>query len=258
MEPQKIWNQLVKEAQSGSLAPAYLFYGPGESGKKMACEFVQYLFCVQKKENSPCGECASCLPVIHHQHPDFYLIESEGKSISIDLLRGLKKNLAKTTLSAPLKAVVIHQASEMTVSAANSLLKTLEEPPGSALFILIAPQLFQILPTIRSRCRKIFFSSTVDHEPSTEMSGALDQWTQLQGTRQTFRQISTLSAEWASAGFDLILFLEMIKRKFLGEIKEKQAWQQIDQLDRLSEAQRDLDRNVNKTLVLENLMLDIL
>lgn len=283
---QKIWKQLIDEADNNRLPPAYLFYGLSGIGKKrVALEFVRHLFCSQS-----CGSCSACIQVSNNNHPDFYLIAPQGKSISIDVIRGLKKSLGKTVFSAPLKAVVIDDAHDMTVASANSLLKTLEEPPGNTLFILMAPHLSKILPTIRSRCRKLFFSSPPIKEGATWLAGekgiatgeaqkilsltegsfglALDwtspefeeayaQWERWRGEKTSFGDLSRLSQEWASGNLDLISLLAVMKKRIFAEMVIEKEWKKTDILDRISRAQRDLDRNVNKTLVLENLFLDL-
>lgn len=152
----KQWQFLLKMTENKTLAHALLFSGPEGIGKKtVALEFSQYLFC--QGLSRPCHHCFGCRGIINRNHPDFLFISSEENNIKINQIKKLSHFLSLKPFSAPLKIVVIDDSHLMNNSAQNSFLKTLEEPKGNALIILISSQEQLLLPTIRSRLQKIFF-----------------------------------------------------------------------------------------------------
>jgi DNA polymerase III subunit delta' len=139
------------------VAHAYLFSGiEGCGKKKSALAFVQAVFCGAGKDDA-CGVCSSCRKVASGQHPDLHLLEPDGAFIKIDQVRELQKELSYRPFEAPKKACIIDGADKLNLSSGNALLKTLEEPPGEALMILIAPERSAVLQTILSRCQALAF-----------------------------------------------------------------------------------------------------
>ena len=137
------------------VAHAYLFSGIEGCGKrKTALSFIQAVFC-GKEEG--CGVCPSCRKLAAGQHPDLHILEPDGAFIKIDQVRELQKELSYRPFEAPKKACIIDGADKLNLSSGNALLKTLEEPPGDALLILIAPERSAVLQTILSRCQALSF-----------------------------------------------------------------------------------------------------
>jgi len=137
------------------VAHAYLFTGVEGCGKrKSALAFVQAVFCGR---DEACGVCPSCRRVAGGQHPDLHILEPDGAFIKIDQVRELQKELSYRPFEAPKKACIIDGAERFNLSSGNALLKTLEEPPGAALMILIATEASAVLPTILSRCQALAF-----------------------------------------------------------------------------------------------------
>ncbi|MDY0268024.1 DNA polymerase III subunit delta' [Trichloromonas sp.] len=140
----------------GRLAHAYLFEGPEGVGKRlMATALVRALFCA---EGTGCGRCPACRKIDHHNHPDLHILEADGQTIKIEQVRALQKELTFRPLEGPRKVCLIDGAERMNAAAANSLLKTLEEPSGDALLILLSSRPESILSTIRSRCQRLPFT----------------------------------------------------------------------------------------------------
>jgi len=138
------------------LAHAYLFAGPEGVGKRLtALALVRILFCTEERG---CGECPPCRKVDHHNHPDLHILEPDGNSIKIEQIRNLQRDLNLRPHEASRKVCLIEAAETMTVGAANALLKTLEEPRGDTLLILLSSQPQRLLETIRSRCQPLFFA----------------------------------------------------------------------------------------------------
>ncbi len=140
--------------QKGKLPHALLFAGPGGVGKRtIAVELVRNLFCAK---GNACGSCHPCRSLESSTHPDFMIVSGEG-SIKIDEMRAIVKEVYEPPFEAPVRAVLIDNADLMTNEAANALLKTLEEPPPSNLFLLVASREREVPLTVRSRCMRLGF-----------------------------------------------------------------------------------------------------
>ncbi|MCI0504688.1 MAG: DNA polymerase III subunit delta' [Gammaproteobacteria bacterium] len=165
---QPAWQHLVQRWQKGQLAHALLLSGAAGLGKlHLARNFARWLLCSQnhnpaavRDDSEPCGRCQGCLLMKAGSHPDFLevLPETDGKQIPIDSIRDVSSYLSLKSQFAPLQVVVIAPAEAMNKYAANSLLKTLEEPTPGTLLILVTSQLSRLLPTIRSRCQTMEFA----------------------------------------------------------------------------------------------------
>lgn len=172
------------------LASAYLFYGDRGTGKwAMALELAKAINC-EKDQGDACDECASCLKIGRMIHPDVKMIfplpssKSDEKSrketerfrrlksenpytivkfdknvnIPVEQIRAMQREIALKPFEATRKVVIIAEAERMHLSSANSLLKTLEEPPTDANLILTSNDINKLLPTAVSRCQQIRFA----------------------------------------------------------------------------------------------------
>ncbi|OPA73209.1 DNA polymerase III subunit delta' [Paenibacillus selenitireducens] len=144
--------------RNDKVSHAYLFAGPQGSGRKeMALTFAKALFCTEMKDDC-CDECLECRKVDHHNHPDIHVIAPEGSSIKIEQIRALQREFAYRTGGGSRKVYIMEQADKMTVQAANSLLKFLEEPLSPVVAILLTENGQAMLPTIQSRAQWISFT----------------------------------------------------------------------------------------------------
>ena len=149
-------NILRRAIASGRLAHAYLFAGPEGVGKRlMALAVARVLFCAT---GTGCGECAACRKLEHRNHPDLHVLEPDGNSIKIEQIRVIQHDLSLRPFEASRKVCLIEAADLMTTAAANALLKTLEEPRGDTLLILLSSHPQRLLETIRSRCQLLQFT----------------------------------------------------------------------------------------------------
>ncbi len=149
---------LQSSLKKGDVSHAYLFYGPEGIGKRLtALNFAKALNCLSLDDDS-CGECIHCKKFDNKNFPDFLVIEPADGSIKIDIIRELQRKISYRPYEGKFKVIFIHGAEEMTLGAANSFLKTLEEPPGATVFILVSHNFNLLLPTIISRCQKIQFN----------------------------------------------------------------------------------------------------
>lgn len=154
---QKQWQFLIKSYQAGKISHAYLFSGQEKIGKKkLAIEFIKFLNC-QSEKNKPCQKCRSCQDIEKGIFPDFSLIEPAVGEIKISQIREMEKYLSLYAYSSSFKIAIIDKAHAMTKEAQNSFLKTLEEPKGKTIFILITEYPEMLLATILSRVQKINF-----------------------------------------------------------------------------------------------------
>lgn len=157
IEGQDICLEVLKRSlRTGKTAHAYLFHGIEGCGKRLtALAFMEAIFC---NRDEGCGRCPSCLKMAALHHPDLHIIEPDGAFIKIDQIRELQRELALRPYEAPKKGCIIDGADRLHPAAANALLKTLEEPPGEAVLILIAENLAAVMPTILSRCQQLRFA----------------------------------------------------------------------------------------------------
>jgi DNA polymerase-3 subunit delta' len=160
---------LSRALANGRLAHAYLFSGPDGIGKRlMAMALARAIVC---HEQRGCGQCRACRKIDHQNHPDLHLLEPDGNSIKIEQIRSFQRDLNLKPLEAPRKICMIEQADAMTVGAANALLKTLEEPRGDTLLILLTAQPNRLLETIRSRCQPLPFT----RHPNSRIQAELEK-----------------------------------------------------------------------------------
>ena len=153
------WNRLRTRRGEGRLPHAMIVCGPGGTGERTFADTVmQSLLCTAAPDAAPCGQCAACREFLAGTHPDAVTIEPEeaGKAIGIDRIRGLIGRLALTG-GGGAKVALIDPAETLTLQAANSLLKTLEEPPGDSVLLLVSERPARLPATIRSRCQQVAF-----------------------------------------------------------------------------------------------------
>jgi len=167
---------LKRALANRTLAHAYLFSGEPGIGKKMtALALAAAANCSAADRDGGCGECPSCRKVAALTHPDVQMVmpESENEQllatwsskavekasdeIKIDQIRQAQERLTLTPSEGSKKILIVDGAETLNASAQNAFLKTLEEPPGDTLIILITSMPQSLLPTIRSRCQEIGF-----------------------------------------------------------------------------------------------------
>lgn len=157
---QEIAVRCLKSAiKNGRVAHAYIFAGPRNSGKLLlAKNFAKALNCIDP-ENLPCDACNSCMKIDKDIHPDVKSTAPGGKGgdIVIDEIRKIGSEIILKPYESRYKVFIIKDAHLMNAAAANSFLKTLEEPPANSVLILITESPGGLVPTIASRCQIIRF-----------------------------------------------------------------------------------------------------
>jgi len=140
---------------SSHLSHAYLFAGPPRIGKTtLALYLAMAINCLERSADArPCGTCSACRKIERGRHPDVRIIDDQESSIKIDQIRELQMEIALSPFEARRRVYILCNFQRATLEAANCLLKTLEEPPPSAVLVLTASQAEMLLPTIVSRCQ---------------------------------------------------------------------------------------------------------
>jgi DNA polymerase III subunit delta' len=143
------------------LAHALLLQGPEGVGKASLASWLAAAVLCERSAGGAldvCGQCTSCALINARSHPDLLWVapEEDKQQIAIDQMRAAADRLTRTSYRRGYKVVVVNPAHQMTPAAANAILKTLEEPQPPCLLILATSQPSQLLPTVRSRCQKVY------------------------------------------------------------------------------------------------------
>lgn len=161
---QKAVKKTLKNAlASGKIAHAYLFSGPRGTGKtSMARILAKALNCEQGPTAEPCGQCGNCQRIVQGTSLDVIEIDAASNT-SVDNIRDLREQVAFTPAESRYKVYIIDEVHMLSTGAFNALLKTLEEPPAHAVFILATTDPQKVPATIQSRCQRFEFRRvTVD------------------------------------------------------------------------------------------------
>ena len=145
---------LTNAIVSGMVSHAYLFSGPRGSGKTTVARLLaKAVNCETRKGYEPCNQCSSCLEINQGRAIDLIEIDAASNR-GIDEIRDLRQGVRFAPTKSKYKVFIIDEAHQLTREAANALLKTLEEPPVYAIFILATTEIHKMIPTIISRCQR--------------------------------------------------------------------------------------------------------
>jgi DNA polymerase III subunit delta' len=152
---------LSRSVARESLPPSLIFAGPDGIGKRLvAVATAQALNCVarNKPPDDACGVCATCARIARGVHPDVLIVEpGDSGSMKIDQVREVVDRSGYRPFEGRRRVVILDEADTLVGSAQNALLKTLEEPPPSSIFILVTSRPDALLPTVKSRCVRLRF-----------------------------------------------------------------------------------------------------
>ncbi len=294
MESEKVFNWQIKGHQNqlellekalkeDKLAHAYVFSGPAQVGKRtLARRLAQFLLC---EKSTACDSCIHCRTLSAGSNAD-YLEISVDDSIKVENVRDLGYKLSLKPYAGAYKVAVIDNAHNLTIEAANALLKVLEEPKPHTLMILITDNANRLLPTITSRAQKMNFGPLDDEsfanwlsernlpQPDPSFAGrpgyvmtfheAEDAEARQTEQRQNFENFYS-----GSLGNKLLLaanlaeqetpeikntlnyWLHHLERK----LRESPDYKLAQKIKGLLKAQRQLEQNVNSKLLLSELMV---
>ncbi|MCK5896894.1 MAG: DNA polymerase III subunit delta' [Cocleimonas sp.] len=157
---QKVWDQLVVTRHAEHLPHALLLSGAKGIGKKGFAEaLINSLLCESPRERyHPCGQCKSCQVKYSGAHPDYHrvTVADDKKQIVVDQIRQLNEFLHMSRSYNGYRVAFIHPVELLNINAANSLLKSLEEPADNSIIILLTSQPSTLLATLKSRCQMLY------------------------------------------------------------------------------------------------------
>ena len=186
------WESFLQRLERDKLAHALMIEGPAGTGKaSFANAVVARLLCLEAGDTA-CGHCRSCQLIKGKAHPDFFDLQPEEDSevIKVDQVRALIGKLNLTTSISARKVACIHPAERMNAAAANALLKSLEEPAGDAVLVLVSDNPGRLPVTIRSRCQAI----TVNQQDN----GLVADWLENRSGRSRGQVMEALQAAGGS------------------------------------------------------------
>ena len=227
---------LQRQQQQGHMPQALLLIGPPHVGKSTLGRFLaQSLNC--QGNPRPCGQCGSCRKLSSGNHPDIRLLDSDDETIKIDQIRELQRELSLSPHESPYRVVLLCNFERATTSAANALLKTLEEPAEQVVIILTALDPSRLLPTIVSRCQML----TLRPLPVQKVSAALQtRWQVSAQQAELLAQLSAGRLGWAIRALEDQSFLERREH----HLNDLLALLRMSRADRLAYAQ-NLSRDQN-------------
>lgn len=182
------WRCLEGYRRQNRLPPALLVSGPSGLGKRqLVRQFAQVLLC---ENRSACGECFACRLFEAQTHPDWVTVAPEpDKDLTVDKIRGLIDILALKPHYGRERVVVIEASDRMNLAAANSFLKTLEEPAPGTLIALLSESPARLPATVRSRCQHLKLAV-----PPLKVSSS---WLQHQGFAEEMAELALALNGWA-------------------------------------------------------------
>lgn len=170
------WQSVEQRLEQGRLPHALLLTGPKGIGKvAFAEQLAAGLLCEEAPAAQVCGQCQNCRLVASGNHPDKKVVTFEvnpkdgkvAKELKVDQIRGISEALGLMSQFGGYKVAIVYPADRMNVNAANSILKTLEEPTNKTLLMLVTDFPSRLLPTIRSRCQELRFTAPGAQEAAT-------------------------------------------------------------------------------------------
>jgi DNA polymerase III subunit delta' len=278
----RLWARWQTMNAKQRLPQALLLIGPQSGGAiDFAYKMATAILCAQQQK--PCGQCKCCRLGQTRKHPDIYLVKPEqsGEAIKIEQIRDMHQLVFTSPQVANKRIIIISPAEKMNLSAANALLKVLEEPPACVIFLLIAEQISTLPLTIISRCQLWRFScaETLGTDYLTVAEGheklpeIIQDLAELVANRVS---VCALAEKWSNYELENLLWLiyllnaQMIDYQ-LNSHRDKrngteplyqlsQNFQPIDlfrQLDQINNLNKKLQRyiSLNQRLALENLLL---
>lgn len=193
------WQHILNRYEANTFPHAWLITGKQGLGKNDFAQAVAKLLLCEAPQNSACNTCRACNWFANTSHPDFFHIkpEEEGKAIKVDQIRELIVKLAQTPTNGFRQVVIISPADAMNIAAANALLKTLEEPNGDVVLLLVTERPQGLPATIYSRCQPLRLAT-----PSRESALA---WLRAQHPEESELEILLDYAEGAPVAVNTLL-----------------------------------------------------
>lgn len=171
---ERLKSNLCAAIKQDRISHFYLISGPAGSGKRtLARLLAAAILCERSGADRPCLSCAACRKVMADMHPDFITVdEPEKKTVSVNLIRRTQADVYIQPNEASRKIYLFPRAQDMGPAAQNALLKVLEEPPRYSVFLLLAENPNDLLPTVRSRCTPLPLQPLPERILDAQLRGA--------------------------------------------------------------------------------------
>lgn len=160
----KATSQLRRSLAGGKVAHAFLFSGPEGVGKLTTARALAAALNCTEAPNEGCGRCSACERIDAGLHPDLIELHPDGKFIKVETVRELARRLVLHPHEARCRVVIVDRAETLHPSAANAMLKAVEEPRPGTLFVLITAARQRVVPTLTSRCQRVQFAPLAREE----------------------------------------------------------------------------------------------
>lgn len=287
------YKNIKEDLNRGILSHAYLFLSSDELSNLLFVKEISNLILCDSK--SACGKCSSCLKVLANSHPDI-LTYPKNKSLLVEDTEDITKHAYEIPMLSNKKIIIINNMDNSTLQAQNKMLKTLEEPPKSVIFILTAQNENKILPTIISRSRKInlgpltkniimdYIKNQNKRYDELSLKNALDYgegWigktinalenenfiqenklvNDIVNYFNSSKDLSVYSSQIIKYRDDVKLILELLSKRFNQKLENPDKISQegiIKIIKEINLASQNLERNVNINLIIDNLLMKIL
>lgn len=259
---EKLAGRLAAAIRNGSISHAYIFEGEAVLDKKaFARSFAKAILCEHAK-GAGCSTCLPCRKIDHDNYEDLIYVEAEGSRIKDEAIEKLQERL-RTKPYGPRNIAIISDADTMTIRAQNRLLKTLEEPAGGAIIMLLSENIENLTQTILSRCVKFRLNYFGQESYEGMMGKAAEVADMLLEGQPFYKRKEAISqimkdARETSAFLDA---LEKIYRDLLIEPGEKgrlyKKSQIYENVAAVEEARKQIQRGVAKSYALKDLMIKI-
>lgn len=199
--------QTLKNAvQAGLVSHAYAFIGPRGSGKTTIARILaKAINCQKPSKGEPCNACDACNDINDGRAMDLIEIDAASNR-GIDEIRELKEGIRFAPTKLKYKVFVVDEAHQLTKEAANALLKTLEEPPSHAVFILATTEAHKMIPTILSRCQRFDFRKLT----MLEIIGQLKDVANKEGVEAEKRALELIASRAGGALRDALSILDKV------------------------------------------------
>jgi len=169
----RIKNLLRRMVADDRIGQGLLFAGPRGVGKyRFAIALAQALNCQRPQGGEACGECLACRKIAAAEHPDVQTLSPDGQFIKVDQVRALNEAAQYRPFEGRKRVQIIDEADRLRLEAANSILKTLEEPPESTAIVLVTSKPYALIETIRSRCQMLSFAPLARNELESYLTTA--------------------------------------------------------------------------------------
>jgi DNA polymerase-3 subunit delta' len=200
---------LNRQQQQEQIPQAILFTGPPNVGKStLGRFFIQGLMCEGKSK--PCGSCFPCRKMVSGNHPDVRIFDSDHQPIKIDQIRELQRELTLSPFESRYRVALLANFGRATTSAANALLKTLEEPGPAVILILTATDPSSLLPTVVSRCQVLALRPL---SQQTILEALQNRWQVPPAQAELLAQLAGGRLGWAVSALTDTDFLERRSRR---------------------------------------------